>query len=186
VAIISSLSEKFDQKAHIFYCFEDLERYLENAIYFRTSGIQKGEQVIFIENEKIFSKLFKELSKILTKKQLAKVQFINNFDYYCSGGRLHPPTTLDYYSKAVEPYYKKDIPFRIWGHVEWDQQENILSTLETFENKMSAKLSKEEILAVCAYDAERVTDGLMHMLIACHDLLLTDRELTSFESDRNR
>lgn len=51
---------------------------------------------------------------------------------------------------------------------------------------MSSKLNKEELLEVCAYDAERVTDGFMDMLIACHDLLLTDRGLTSFESDRNR
>lgn len=171
------LIEESVNGTHILYCFEELDQYILNAVSYITSGIEKGQHIIFIENEKIFFKLYTILSSGLDEKQLAKVHYINNFDYYCSGGELHPPTTVNYFYKAVAPYYERNISFRIWGHVEWGQQEDIMLTLEKFENAMDNVISENAIHAVCAYDAVRVTDSLKDILMSCHEYFMTDFEL---------
>ncbi|TCN21178.1 DcmR-like sensory protein [Mesobacillus foraminis] len=111
MTIISNLNNKPQNSAHILYCFEDLEQYLSNAAHYIISGIEKGDQIILIDNDKIYSKLREEISITLSTEQLMKVNFVNNFDYYCVNGQLHPPTTLDYFYKVVHPYYENDIPF---------------------------------------------------------------------------
>ncbi len=92
-------------------------------------GIEQGNHILFIENDRVYTLIHKKIKTLLTRDQVAKFHYINNFDYYCSQGRFYPPTIVEYFSVAIKPFFEKKIPVRIWGHVEWGNP-----TIVEFEN----------------------------------------------------
>ncbi|QNF29766.1 MULTISPECIES: MEDS domain-containing protein [Metabacillus] len=161
---------------HIFYSFNDLERYLENAISYILSGIEQGDYVFVIENERIFPLLYKKIEPLLTKVQLDKIKHVNNFDFYCSNGDFHPPTIVAYFSNMLEIYIEKNASIRTWAHVEWGDLQEITCKIEEFEQAANKAVQSMKIISVCAYDEDRLTESLKASLISSHEYTLTDSE----------
>jgi hypothetical protein len=165
-------------RGHIFYSFQEVEKYVENAVIYIVSGIEQGDHILFIENDKLLPSIQEKLKPLLSTEQLAKVHYINNFDFYFSKGTFHPATVFNHFMKSLQPYIENTVSVRMWGHVEWGDQKEIAREIEKYENNVDEMISLNEITAICAYDADRVTESLKNSLIKCHGFFMTDDEIT--------
>lgn len=162
---------------HIFYYSNEVEFYLQNAVSFAVSGIVQGEHILFVENDRLYPMLHKELQKCLTEDQLSKIHFINNFDFYWQNGDFHPPTILSSFSTILDSYLGESRSIRTWGHVEWGNLEEIMKDLVDYENRANQMMLETNIVSICAYNAERVPDVLKLRLMKAHGYLMTDDDL---------
>jgi hypothetical protein len=167
-----------ETRGHIFYSFQEVEKYVENAVIYIVSGIEQDDHILFIENDKLRPAIQEKLKTLLSTEELAKVHYINNFDFYFSKGTFHPATVFNHFMKSLQPYIENTVSVRLWGHVEWGDQKDIVREIEKYENDVDEMISLNEITAVCAYDAYRVTESLKNSLIKCHGFFMTDDEMT--------
>lgn len=163
---------------HIFYYFHDEQKYIENTVSYIHAGIEQGDCVLIIENERIFPSVYKKMQSLLTEEQLTMIHYINNFDFYCLNGDFHSETILEYFSSILDPYLTKNISIRTWAHVEWGNIGEITDVIGEFENQANKAVSSLEQISVCAYDADRVPESLKESLLRSHEFLMTDEEIT--------
>lgn len=162
---------------HIFYYTNELNLYIQNSISYIISGIEQGDHILFLENDRIYPLIQNRLEKLLTKEQFTKIHFINNFDFYWQNNNFHPPTIVSYFSDILNSYEKDNISIRTWGHVEWGNQKEIMQDIEDYEKQVNHMLHGKNVISVCAYDAERVPDILKTKLLKTHDFLMTDNDI---------
>lgn len=182
--IFSQLTAE-SSSVHIFYNITERQTYLDNLVSYILSGIEQGEHILIIESERLLPLLYKEINAVLTKEQLSQIHTINNFDYYCSSGSFQPEVIFNHLSQTLVPFYEKQLSFRIWAHVEWAEQEGILTILEEFENEADEIVSEQGLFLVCAYDAERVPESLKTSLMKCHEYIMLENEIIPSELYRN-
>ncbi len=160
--------------AHILYSSHQLDHYLNTLVDYIVAGIEQGDHIILIENDRIFLLLKEKLNSLLRTEQFGKILHINNFDYYFSSGSFNPPYIFDYLDNVLKPYYEQNISFRTWAHVEWHDHDGILEIIEEFENEADRLVSENSLLLVCAYDQERVPESLHTALIKSHEFVMTE------------
>ncbi|MED1203518.1 MEDS domain-containing protein [Heyndrickxia acidicola] len=168
---------KENESVHIYYNITHLQTYIKNTVSYIISGIHQGQHILIIESEKLIPHIFKALEGHITKDQQSYIHTVNNFDYYCSTGSFQPAVIFDHLSKTLKPFYDQHIPFRIWAHVEWSEQEGILTILEEFENEADKIVQDQKLYLVCAYDEERVPESLKTSLMKCHEYIMKDDEI---------
>lgn len=162
------------EEGHIFYHFENQEKYLQNVITFITTGVKLGTNIILIENDRNISRIKETLNKILNPGEIAKVLFINNFDFYFENKCFDPQRIYAYYKQNIQSSLENNIPVWTWGLVEWGDDKEILNLIEIYEKKVDRFVNEKGIISVCAYDQTRTPNGLKEMLIKCHSVMLTD------------
>lgn len=164
-----------DQRSvHVLYSYNEMEKYIEQAVSYIENGIMAGDYVIFIENEPIFRSINKELSSRLTEDQMKFVHWVNTFDFYYSSGSYHPPAILDYFNNMVQPYIENDIPFRSWAHVEWATMKDPLHIIKDFERIVDQAVNSLSFPLICAYEGEKMPDHLTRILMETHPYVLID------------
>lgn len=162
---------------HVLYPYQDRKRYLNNAITYTLEGIENGEIVILIENERNMNVLQKRLNTQLTSKQLEKVHAISNFEFYQSSGSYHPPAIYEQLKKTIAPYLEHGISFRSWTNVEWGTLEDPCSIIEWFETETDQVVHEHNMTVVCAYDSEKMPDHLEEALKKNHGHLMSDEDI---------
>lgn len=162
---------------HIYYSFTNIDNYLENAVSYIVDGIGNDEHILLVENDRNIRLINRMLSTKLNKVQLQQVHFMNNFDFYFSNGDFHPHTVFQHFVRNVEPYLKGNVVVRTWGLIEWKCELAFMDQVEEYEKKLDSFLkTKENIISVCAYDANRTPECLREALMRCHDVLMSDDE----------
>lgn len=164
---------------HIFYCSQELEKYIENAISFVVFGIKQGDYVLFVENTRIYPMIRKELEDRLTAVELEQLLYVNNFDFYWRNGNFHPPTILKHFKEATGQLVKNGNDVRTWGHIEWGDQEDIEREIVEYEKALDMMVPERNTVSVCAYDAYKVSDSLKIRLLAVHGFYMTDEKMHS-------
>lgn len=159
---------------HIFYPYKSIESYLQNAVSYIVTGVNNGDQVLFVENERNLHHINKELEKHLSKGQLDNVHFMNNFDFYFSNGDFHPETVFNYFSTHIEPFVEKDAAICTWGLIEWGDVKEYISKIEEYERKIDKVINENGIISVCAYDFSRTPEDLKEKLMKFHGIMITD------------
>ncbi|KAA0957014.1 3-ketoacyl-ACP reductase [Planococcus sp. ANT_H30] len=184
---IVSVQDKFQLSKgdHVFYYVEELERYIDNAVSFVMDGMEQGDQILLVENERLYPKILTHLEKLLSKEQLENVHYINSFTFYWKNGNFHPPTILDYFSRIINPFLEKDLSFRTWGHIEWRDETEIISDIKEYEQAIEQLVPQLKAISVCAYDAPRLSDSLKDVLMNCHDYLMTDNNVSPISRQSN-
>lgn len=169
--LISSVKET---GAHIFYSFENEEKYVDNLIVYLTAAIGLGNHVMIIENDRILPELQKRIKSELDEEQQKMIHTINNYEFYCYRGNFNKDTILSYLDNMLAPFLENNIPVQTWAHVEWREQEEIYQTLGNYEKEADQILQSANLITVCGYDASRVTKALEDMLMDSHDYYMTD------------
>ena len=159
---------------HVLYSYNGKENYIKQAVTYIREGILTGDYVIFIENDRLFPMIRKELEKVLTKEQLKFIHWENNFDFYYSSGSYHPPAITNYFNKMVEKYIKNKIPFRSWAHVEWSSMQDPLHLIEDFEKIVDEAVHQLSFPLICAYEGKRMPDYFKKILLETHPYILND------------
>lgn len=165
------------QSTHILYSYNDRNRYLQNAIAYVLEGIEKGDSIVLIENERNLNVLLKQLNNQLTSDQLKKIHVISNFDFYQSSGSYHPPAIYEQLTKSITPFLENDISFRSWTNVEWGTLEDPASIIEWFETETDRAIHEHNLTIVCAYESEKMPDHLEDALKKSHGHIMTDEDI---------
>ncbi|WP_409300499.1 MEDS domain-containing protein [Peribacillus sp. SCS-155] len=168
--------------AHIFYSFDTTEKYIENALLFIEKGIQEGERVIFIENDRLFPLIQKKIPSTIRLNDSDKIHHINNYDFYYSSGDFHPKSINKYFAAVVSPYVEKNIPIRTWAHVEWGNHQEIARIIEEFETEAQVNVSAKKSISVCAYESDRITPEIKNSLMKSHGYYMTDNNINPTNS----
>ncbi|MFC7785603.1 MULTISPECIES: MEDS domain-containing protein [unclassified Rossellomorea] len=166
-----------NQCTHVLYAYQDRNKYLENAVAYILEGIETGDSVVLIENERNLNVLLKRLKTQLTSSQLERIQVISNFDFYQSSGSYHPPAIYEQLTKAITPYLENDISFRSWTNVEWGTLEEPTSIIEWFETETDRVVHEYNLTVVCAYDSKKMPDQLEDALKKNHGYLMSDENI---------
>lgn len=174
---------KQETGGHILYFFQDEETYVQNAVSYIRSGIEQGDHVLFVENDRILLSIRKKLSS-LTEDQARKVHFMNNFDFYIREGNFHPDTLVSNFSESVDFHLNQNSTIRTWGHVEWGDEACIIEDTIEFEQKVHEKISANHLITVCAYHVNTMSDSLKVQLIQAHDYLMADDGTVSLEEEQ--
>jgi len=179
----SKMNQLFEDKkcVHVLYSYNGMKSYIEQAVSYVQDGIEAGDYVIFIDNERIYPIINKELSSRLTAEQMKFVHFVNNFDFYYSSGSYHPPAITDYFNKMVQPYVENKISFRSWAHVEWSTMEDPLHLIEDFEKIVDEAVNLLSFPLICAYKGEQMPDYLTRILMETHPYILMEDDIIESE-----
>ncbi|WP_050180562.1 MEDS domain-containing protein [Domibacillus robiginosus] len=164
-------------QGHIFYYFEDTNKYVENAVAYIMAGIEQGGQVFVAENSRLYCLIQDKLQSLLNSEQMNRICYSNNFDFYFSKGTFHPEALMKHCRQAVDSLVEKEVPVRTWGHIEWGKEHKLDREIEIYEKKLDQMLFLDHIASVCAYDASRVSESLKRTLLESHEFFMTDDEI---------
>ncbi|MBT2638257.1 MULTISPECIES: MEDS domain-containing protein [unclassified Bacillus (in: firmicutes)] len=160
--------------AHIFYTFENEEKYVDNLIVYITAAIGIGNHIMIIENDRIMPEIQKRIQAEFGEEQQEMIHTINNYDFYCYRGNFHKETILSYLENMIAPFLQNNIPIQTWAHVEWRDQKEIFQNLGEYEKEADLMLQATNLITICGYDSKRVPDSLKETLLVCHDYYMTD------------
>ncbi|WHY32470.1 MEDS domain-containing protein [Cytobacillus firmus] len=161
---------------HILYHYDQKDCYIQNAVSYITVGVRCGGHVLFVENDRNYFLIEKELTNLLGKEELSRVHFTNNFDFYYSNGNFNPDTVFNFFLKNIQPYLESDAKVFTWGLVEWGNVKDYIPLVEEYEKKVDKIISQQGMISLCDYDNRSTPPELKENLIRCHDVLITDRE----------
>jgi MEDS: MEthanogen/methylotroph, DcmR Sensory domain len=167
---------KSSNGGHILYQFDQIDCYLQNAVSYISTGAKSGGHVLFVENDRNFLHIDKEIRKLLNKEELKRVHFANNFDFYYSNGDFNPETVLNFFLKNIHPYLESGAKIFTWGLVEWGNVKDYIPLVEAYEKKIDKVISEQGLISLCAYDNSITPLELKNHLMRCHDVLITDKE----------
>ncbi|WP_353654076.1 MEDS domain-containing protein [Bacillus sp. ISL-55] len=162
-------------KGHGIYFFQDQDRYISNVVDFVVSGLERDEYSIIVENDRIIPLIQKRLKDLLDESRLEKVNFINNYDFYYAKGDFSVNSIFDFLPNLIEGY-SENLTVRSWAHVEWRDEPAVSKKLMSSEKEADEIVTETNLLSICAYDSDRVSEELKQSLLACHNLLLNDKE----------
>ncbi|OMF54928.1 hypothetical protein BK139_18675 [Paenibacillus sp. FSL R5-0490] len=163
-------------RGHILYHYDQMDCYIQNAVSYITAGVRCGGHVLFVENDRNYFLIEKELTNLLGREELSRVHFTNNFDFYYSNGNFNPDTVFNFFIKHIQPYLDSSSKIFTWGLVEWGNVKDYIPLVEQYEKKLSNAISDHGLISLCAYDNRNTPPELKENLMRCHDVLITDRE----------
>ncbi len=166
-----------EETGHIFYCSQELDKYIENAVSYIVFGIKHGDYVLFVENTRIYPLVRKKLEYQLSMEEMNRLLYINNFDFYWRNGTFHPSTILKHFDAATGYLFENGQAVRTWGHIEWGVQEDIEQEIFEYERTLDTIVPQKNAISVCAYDASRLTESLKTQLMTVHGYYMTDEEV---------
>ncbi len=163
-------------RGHGIYFFRNQDQYITNVVDFVISGLKRNEYTIIVENDRIIPLLQKRLTDLLDESSLEKVKYINNYDFYYAQGDFSINSIFDFLPNLIEGYSENDPVIRSWAHVEWRNEPNVSKKLMGSEIEADVIVNETNLLSVCAYDSERVSEELKQSLLTCHNLLINDKD----------
>ncbi|WP_409304943.1 MEDS domain-containing protein [Peribacillus sp. SCS-155] len=173
--LLLDLIKKYrDNEGHIFYHFKNIDHYLQNVVTFITTGVKSGSHIILIENDRNLISINKMLQRELKQGEIAKVHFINNYDFYFENKCFEPQRIFAHFKQNILPHLESKVPVWTWGLVEWGDDNEIIRQIEDYEKKVDRFVNEKGLISVCAYDVNRTPHSLKEMLIRCHSVMLTD------------
>jgi hypothetical protein len=170
--LVNDLKEA--KQGHIYYHYNDIDKYLQNAITFIVTVITYGSHVMLVENDRNILYIEENLKKQLTEEQLKNLHIINNFDFYYSNGDFHAETIFSYFKTNIEPLLNLNVSICTWGLIEWSDENDITSDIEQYEKDLDTFVNEKGLISVCAYDGNRTSQRLKDILMRCHRIMLTD------------
>lgn len=159
---------------HIYYHYNDMDKYLQNAITYIVTVIKNGSHAMLVENDRNILYIQENIKKQLTEEELKNLHIMNNFDFYYSNGDFHAETIFSYFKTNIEPLLNAKVSICTWGLIEWSDENDITSNIEQYEKDVDTFVNEKGLISVCAYDGNRTPQRLKEILMKCHGIMLTD------------
>ena len=159
--------------SHILYFYHSLEGYIDNAISYITSGLELGHHVIFIDSRERYELVLQKLGSV----DMNRIHYIDNYDFYEMYQDFHFNRILMNLQNVVEPFVNQQLTIRIWGHVDWMDQEDMMTKLHRYECSCDIAISELGYTTVCAYNANTVPANILIELSKCHEYFMTDDQI---------
>ncbi|TRZ37943.1 PAS domain S-box protein [Niallia circulans] len=174
---------------HISYVYTEMDKYIENALYFITAGIELNHEILFIDDKKVLSLLNERLKEQgINEEQLEKINFINHVDFYEPNIPLDSDKIVRKFTAIVRPLLNTGKPVRHWGKVIWlNGQKNLLENLSKYEAAASQFIRKSNSFGICAFDGMQLPASIHMEIMKYSHYVMSDNELvaSSFQNSEN-
>ncbi|WP_400243789.1 MEDS domain-containing protein [Niallia sp. JL1B1071] len=137
--------------SHIFYLYDDIQKYKYNLISYIKTGVSLKHQLIIIENPVIY----KEIIHLLTKEEQKLVHYIDNFTFYQYYEGFQIDRIANHFTSLIEPLVSQNVNIRTWAQVIW-KKEFLIDSLVSFEEKADCCVNELGIMSVCAYSSSQL------------------------------
>ncbi|WP_049867884.1 ATP-binding protein [Paenibacillus sp. D9] len=164
---------------HILYIYENLDRYIQNAVAFVRMGIQQGHQTLIIESVTRYQTIRKLLSRQMDESQLALVHHIDREELYRMDGGFRSGIFMERFSRAVEAYQKHGLLLRTWGNIPLKDVQEISCELDAMEHLADECVDGNGLISVCAYDGRQISAAFQLALLRSHEYHMTDEEFVA-------
>lgn len=162
---------------HAIYVYEELEAYISQAVSFITIGIEQGHQILFIDGQDRYDRIYRKLRESLSEDRLHDVRYINSHEFFQVHKPLSCGSVLEQYKELLVPLSVHGIAFRLWAHAEWLESAEVPCELEMVEQLADYSVTTQGFTAVCCYDGAKMTIAMQNKLLRHHEYWLTDREI---------
>ncbi|WP_134682728.1 MEDS domain-containing protein [Brevibacillus migulae] len=162
-----------NQGSHILYFYHSIEGYIENAISYITSGLELGHHINFIDSRERWQLVTDRLGSV----DHSRIHYIDNYEFYEMYQDFHFNRILLNFHKVIDPFLQQELTVRIWGHVDWMEQEDIMSKLHKYECSCDITISDVGYTTVCAYNSNSVPATILIEMSKCHEYVMTDDQL---------
>ncbi|WP_428909501.1 ATP-binding protein [Niallia sp. Krafla_26] len=172
VALTKSI--KAEQGSHILYFYNSMEAYIQNACSYIEEGIQLGQHVVIIEREILFQEILIQLGEV----DKTKLLFVDRDDFYETYHDFRFERILSNFKNIITPYVDQNLTVRIWGHIDWIEQDNMLHKLHTYECICDITIAEIGYTTVCCYNANDIPATFLLEMMKSHEVLMTDDSIT--------
>ncbi len=166
-------SLKVEQGAHILYFYESYEKYVDNAVSFIETGIALGQYIVFIDTPQIYESVLERLGKI----DMSKIKYVCNFEFYEMYHDFHFERVLKNLKDVFQPYVDGELIVRLWGHVDWLKENQVLSRVKKYECSCDIAVDQLGYTTVCAYESGKVSANVFLEMMRSHTYIMTDNEI---------
>lgn len=171
---------KVKDSSHILYFFASETEYIKNLVSFILTAKQLNQHVVIIDNQENYQLMMEQLQKHFSTEELNQFfQYINNYDFYEMYGDFHFARVLNNFKTAVQPFVNNGISLRVWGYVDWREQENVEKNLHAYESEADLCISELGFITVCCYNGRKVPAYIQTELMKSHEYFMTDKDLFS-------
>ncbi|WP_249897039.1 MEDS domain-containing protein [Paenibacillus sp. PK3_47] len=164
---------------HILYLFEDINRYVDNALSYITAGLDQGHHILLIEREDVYHEILNKLSGSVPSGQLPSLHYANNIEYYGSRGDFDFQHILSHFEEIMGEVQAQNLPIRTWANVmTWGDhnERHIHGNLKAYERQTTCVVRDFGMVSVCAYNAAEISSSLQNELMKEHEYVMTDME----------
>lgn len=162
---------------HILYVSNSKRSYIENLAAYIADGIKLGHRVLIIDETEIYQEVYAMLVAQFSERELESVFFTDNRVFFQCHDNFHCETILHHYGTLTDSLPEQDRVLRSWAQVVWREQEDIINTLENYENTVDIMLEDQGMVVVCAYDGTKIPAELLVLSLKNHEYFMTDTEL---------
>ncbi|MGM0901776.1 MAG: ATP-binding protein [Bacillota bacterium] len=165
-----------EAKSHILYIFNQVDKYIENAVHFILDGLRKNEVILFVDTMESFEKVMNELREVgYHSSRLSQLIFAESTETYVIGDEFNLDKTGDLIH-LLNPFYEKGLRIRTWGQVLIPHHESTLERLSIFEKNSDDFIAKSHLISVCAYNGLAISAFHQNELMRTHTHFMTDSE----------
>lgn len=164
---------------HIIYLFEDLDRYVDNALSYIETAIEHGHHILLIEQTDVYYAILEKLRSGSVSGSLHYLHYANNVDYYGSRGDFNFQHILTHFEKITAELPLNDTSIRTWANVmTWGDhnEQTIKDNLMAYERQTAQFVRDYGMVSVCSYNAYAISASLQNALIREHEYVMMDLE----------
>ncbi|KRE82524.1 hypothetical protein ASG89_14820 [Paenibacillus sp. Soil766] len=162
--------------AHILYVFNEIDRYIGNAVSFIIEGLVKNEVVLFVDTVELMDRIKGELkSNGFTDNHLQNLIFADSAQSYFVGDQFDADRA-GMLIELLRPYFEKNYQIRTWGQVPCMEHNFLLESLRTFEYNSDKFIALTGLISVCVYNGFTTPAYLQNELMKTHNYFMTDSE----------
>ncbi|MBP3950924.1 MEDS domain-containing protein [Bacillus sp. YZJH907-2] len=179
--IISMLNDAAVVKStgHILYMFNELDKYIENAVDYIYQGLIKGEKVLFVEEKDVINQIVNRLDEFeLEDDYKTNFIYMSSHEFYLNEGELDVERAGNELTGLMRPLLDQGHAVRTWGAVPLPNHESTFDRVRTYECDCDVFISKERMTSVCAYNALTIPAFLQNELFKTHTHFMTDESFS--------
>ncbi|MDV2682831.1 ATP-binding protein [Alkalihalophilus lindianensis] len=178
-----SIHEMFTQKekrgAHIYYSFNEKQKYMNQARDFLSYGLTYGYKIIFIDEQSVYQEVMNQLSDLYPSETFKDIYFYECEEFYFSNYRFDASRNSAQLSAIVGPLLENGERVMTWGQVTYENHEELLEELRMYEINCDLFINTKGLISVCAYNGLTTAAYIQIELLKTHEYFMTDDDFST-------
>lgn len=161
------------KRGQILYLYDNPEIYIQHALTFLLSGVEKSCYCIIIDYPENFQEIKQGLKTVL------KESAYNKYIFYINKSEIEHfemEETVDYFQKILSQFEDHAL-IRVWSPKERFFEKDWLSKVVNYIETEKPDISLDNVLLVRSYNASMISAGSHIKLMKSYPYLMTDFEL---------
>jgi signal transduction histidine kinase len=164
---------------HIALFYETLEEQVAAVVPFIRQGLERGERVMYVLEERSREELLDalrggpvDIDRALASGQLS---FHTLEETYLRGGYFDADEMVEFYRVAIEEATAEYPALRVTADMHWIlEDETSIEEFLTYESRVNELFENEDSIALCHYDLEAIPPDILTDIVRTHPHLVYD------------